>query len=193
MLQPSCLFTDDTLTLRLFCSEVRLYGASTKMPEKEINTDSLDEKQVQLLAEMCILIDESDRKTGADTKKNCHLNSNIEKGWSYDYRQVMISFVGPRGFPGLHKQPWSSSLCFYPPKVCCIVLSVCSYLIMKRSFYYSNDLMPRLLSQVCLQCCNGETWNVHWIAKHNLLCMFKWKFFLSDRIGIVHLCCDVTS
>ncbi|XP_074049321.1 isopentenyl-diphosphate Delta-isomerase 1 [Macrotis lagotis] len=47
------------------------------MPE---NTDHLDEQQVQLLAEMCILIDEDDNKIGADTKKNCHLNENIDKG-----------------------------------------------------------------------------------------------------------------
>ena len=46
----------------------------------EINTSHLDEKQVQLLAEMCILIDENDNKIGADTKKNCHLNENIDKG-----------------------------------------------------------------------------------------------------------------
>lgn len=42
--------------------------------------DDLDEKQVQLLVEMCILIDENDKKIGADSKKNCHLNSNIDKG-----------------------------------------------------------------------------------------------------------------
>ncbi|XP_048367516.1 isopentenyl-diphosphate Delta-isomerase 1 [Sphaerodactylus townsendi] len=46
----------------------------------EINTDDLDEQQVQLLAEMCIVIDEDDNRIGADTKKNCHLNENIEKG-----------------------------------------------------------------------------------------------------------------
>ncbi|XP_078519424.1 isopentenyl-diphosphate Delta-isomerase 1 isoform X1 [Lissotriton helveticus] len=46
----------------------------------EINTDKLDEQQVQLLAEMCILIDENDKKIGADTKKNCHLNANINNG-----------------------------------------------------------------------------------------------------------------
>ena len=46
----------------------------------EVNTDDLDEKQVQLLAEMCILIDKDDCKTGAESKKNCHLNSNIDKG-----------------------------------------------------------------------------------------------------------------
>ncbi|KAE8595757.1 hypothetical protein XENTR_v10015870 [Xenopus tropicalis] len=51
---------------------------SRKMPE--INTDSLDQQQVMLLAEMCILINEDDQKIGADTKKNCHLNSNIDKG-----------------------------------------------------------------------------------------------------------------
>ncbi|KAM8967498.1 isopentenyl-diphosphate Delta-isomerase 1-like [Pelodytes ibericus] len=46
----------------------------------EINTDSLDKQQVQLLQEMCILINENDLMIGADTKKNCHLNENINKG-----------------------------------------------------------------------------------------------------------------
>lgn len=46
----------------------------------ELDTAGLDEQQVRLLAEMCILIDENDRKIGADTKRNCHLNENIEKG-----------------------------------------------------------------------------------------------------------------
>ncbi|KAJ8278040.1 hypothetical protein GJAV_G00083130 [Gymnothorax javanicus] len=55
-------------------------GLKTSVRMPEIRTDDLDEKQVQLLAEMCILIDENDRKTGADSKKNCHLNSNIDKG-----------------------------------------------------------------------------------------------------------------
>ncbi|XP_075899275.1 isopentenyl-diphosphate Delta-isomerase 1 [Nelusetta ayraudi] len=59
-----------------------------KMPE--ITTDHLDEKQVQLLAEMCILIDEDDRKIGADTKKNCHLNSNIDKGLLHRAFSVFI-------------------------------------------------------------------------------------------------------
>ncbi|XP_072534794.1 isopentenyl-diphosphate Delta-isomerase 1 [Salminus brasiliensis] len=56
----------------------RSHSFSAKMPE--IDTGKLDQKQVQLLSEMCILIDEDDRRTGADTKKNCHLNSNIDKG-----------------------------------------------------------------------------------------------------------------
>ncbi|XP_076827188.1 isopentenyl-diphosphate Delta-isomerase 1 [Brachyhypopomus gauderio] len=53
-------------------------GASVSMPE--VNMQNLDQKQVQLLAEMCILVDEDDKKIGADTKKNCHLNSNINNG-----------------------------------------------------------------------------------------------------------------
>lgn len=59
-------------------SEARHLQSVIRMPE--ITTDHLDEKQVKLLAEMCILIDEDDHKIGADTKKNCHLNSNIDKG-----------------------------------------------------------------------------------------------------------------
>ncbi|KTF71689.1 hypothetical protein cypCar_00049038 [Cyprinus carpio] len=59
-------------------SGLRRLGSSVRMPE--INTDHLDEKQVQLLAEMCIVIDDDDRRIGADSKKNCHLNSNIDKG-----------------------------------------------------------------------------------------------------------------
>ncbi|XP_031471847.1 isopentenyl-diphosphate Delta-isomerase 1 isoform X2 [Phasianus colchicus] len=52
--------------------------AAVTMPE--VSTEHLDEQQVQLLAEMCILIDENDRRIGADTKKNCHLNENIDRG-----------------------------------------------------------------------------------------------------------------
>ncbi|XP_074841129.1 isopentenyl-diphosphate Delta-isomerase 1 isoform X2 [Carettochelys insculpta] len=52
--------------------------STSAMPE--VNTDNLDEQQVKLLAEMCILVDENDKKISADTKKNCHLNENIDKG-----------------------------------------------------------------------------------------------------------------
>lgn len=58
----------------------RSFGSKSGLRMPEINTEDLDEKQVSLLAEMCIVIDENDQKTGADTKKNCHLNSNISKG-----------------------------------------------------------------------------------------------------------------
>ncbi|KAJ8010396.1 hypothetical protein DPEC_G00074640 [Dallia pectoralis] len=73
------LFHPTSVSLRNISSEVRkLQESAVRMPE--INTDDLDDKQVQLLAEMCILIDENDQKTGAESKKNCHLNCNIDKG-----------------------------------------------------------------------------------------------------------------
>ncbi|XP_011385860.1 uncharacterized protein LOC105311588 [Pteropus vampyrus] len=45
-----------------------------------VNINHLDKQQFRLLTEMCILIDENDNKIGVDTKKNCHLNANIDKG-----------------------------------------------------------------------------------------------------------------
>lgn len=44
------------------------------------NLSSLDEIQVQLLAEECILVNEADEVVGSDTKKNCHLNEHIKNG-----------------------------------------------------------------------------------------------------------------
>ena len=45
-----------------------------------VDLSSLDETQVKLLAEECILVDENDKVIGSDTKKNCHLNENIKAG-----------------------------------------------------------------------------------------------------------------
>lgn len=56
---------------------------SATMPE--VNTERLDKQQLQRLAEMCIVVDENDNKIGADTKKNCHLNANIDKGTVLKY------------------------------------------------------------------------------------------------------------
>lgn len=40
----------------------------------------LDELQIKRLEEMCIVIDKQDQIIGAETKRNCHLMENIEKG-----------------------------------------------------------------------------------------------------------------
>ena len=45
-----------------------------------VDISILDDTQVKLLAEECILVDESDRVVGSDTKKNCHLNEHIKEG-----------------------------------------------------------------------------------------------------------------
>ncbi|CAI5673863.1 isopentenyl-diphosphate Delta-isomerase 1 isoform X1 [Oreochromis niloticus] len=84
--RPACAAV--TTCGRAISSEVRHLQSAARMPE--VTTDHLDEKQVQLLSEMCILIDENDRKIGADTKKNCHLNSNIDKGLLHRAFSVFI-------------------------------------------------------------------------------------------------------
>ena len=43
-------------------------------------TSGLDETQVQLLKEECILIDNDDKNIGSASKKECHLMANIKKG-----------------------------------------------------------------------------------------------------------------
>jgi len=39
-----------------------------------------DPVQIQMMEEECILVDRDDRVIGHDSKKNCHLNTNIRKG-----------------------------------------------------------------------------------------------------------------
>ncbi|ERE80558.1 isopentenyl-diphosphate Delta-isomerase 2-like protein, partial [Cricetulus griseus] len=45
----------------------------------DITVDWVDEHQLQRLDQMLILVDENDKVIGADTKRNCHRNENIEK------------------------------------------------------------------------------------------------------------------
>ena len=40
----------------------------------------LDPTQASLLEEACILVDEGDQVVGCETKRNCHLNTNIRQG-----------------------------------------------------------------------------------------------------------------
>ncbi|CAG8480662.1 7963_t:CDS:2 [Ambispora leptoticha] len=45
-----------------------------------VDFEQYDKEQVRLMEEMCILVDENDKKIGAGTKKMCHLMENINKG-----------------------------------------------------------------------------------------------------------------
>ncbi|RHZ59357.1 hypothetical protein Glove_364g11 [Diversispora epigaea] len=45
-----------------------------------IDITAYDPEQVRLMEEMCILVNKNDQRIGADTKKNCHLMENINKG-----------------------------------------------------------------------------------------------------------------
>lgn len=134
------------------CSEVRPPQSAVRMPE--VTTDHLDEKQVQLLSEMCILIDEDDRKIGADTKKNCHLNSNIDKGISTFLKCTnycatkLVFFFFFWGGEGLLFQVWLYSKFLMFHQVYYTELSVSSYLTVKKSCSYNRGLMPKSLFQV---------------------------------------------
>ncbi|XP_003748556.1 isopentenyl-diphosphate Delta-isomerase 1 [Galendromus occidentalis] len=52
--------------------------------------DDLDPFQVQLLKEECILVDENDKAVGSGSKKDCHLMSNINKGWLHRAFSVFL-------------------------------------------------------------------------------------------------------
>lgn len=56
----------------------------------ELNFNHLDEKQVNLLNEECILVDENDNVIGSESKKVCHLMENINKGLLHRAFSVMI-------------------------------------------------------------------------------------------------------
>ena len=53
-------------------------GMGTKSADELLA--GLDETQVDLLKEECILIDRDDKRIGSASKKDCHLLSNIDKG-----------------------------------------------------------------------------------------------------------------
>ncbi|KAL6098090.1 idi1 [Pungitius sinensis] len=86
-LRLRCTYEPITSGSRAISSKAGALWSADRMPEV---TDHLDEKQVRLLSEMCIVIDENDSKIGADTKKNCHLNSNIDKGLLHRAFSVFI-------------------------------------------------------------------------------------------------------
>lgn len=46
----------------------------------DVTVDWIDKHQLERLDEMLIVVDENDKVIGADTKRNCHQNKNIEKG-----------------------------------------------------------------------------------------------------------------
>ncbi|KAI8343888.1 isopentenyl pyrophosphate isomerase [Chlamydoabsidia padenii] len=66
------------------------------------NLQEYDEEQVRLMEEMCIVIDENDKRIGADSKKTCHLMENINKGLLH--RAFSITF------PDM----WTNTCCSHP-------------------------------------------------------------------------------
>lgn len=56
----------------------------------KIDVENFDRKQLELLTERCILVDENDKVIGSDSKKSCHLMENINKGLLHRAFSVMI-------------------------------------------------------------------------------------------------------
>ncbi|XP_006887733.1 PREDICTED: isopentenyl-diphosphate delta-isomerase 2-like [Elephantulus edwardii] len=56
----------------------------------EVIPEWIDGHQKHRLNEMLIVVDENDNVIGADTKRNCHLNENIEKGLLHRSFSVML-------------------------------------------------------------------------------------------------------
>ncbi|XP_072027232.1 isopentenyl-diphosphate Delta-isomerase 1-like [Amphiura filiformis] len=82
---------------------------------------NLDEAQVKLLAEQCILVDDNDKPIGAASKKDCHLNKNIEQGMLHRAFSVFLFnsknelLIQQRSdakitFPGF----WANTCCSHP-------------------------------------------------------------------------------
>ncbi|KAJ3135119.1 isopentenyl-diphosphate delta-isomerase idi1 [Geranomyces variabilis] len=55
-----------------------------------VDWEAYDPEQVRLMAEQCIVIDTNDKPIGADSKKNCHLMTNISNGLLHRAFSVFI-------------------------------------------------------------------------------------------------------
>eukprot|EP01135_Chromosphaera_perkinsii_P008908 Nk52_evm18s1524 gene=Nk52_evmTU18s1524 len=56
-----------------------------------------DAIQIELMKEMCILLDENDNPIGGDTKKNCHLMKNITAGDKLLHRAFSVFLFNTKG------------------------------------------------------------------------------------------------
>ncbi|XP_077978658.1 isopentenyl-diphosphate Delta-isomerase 1-like [Glandiceps talaboti] len=81
----------------------------------------LDDTQVELMKEECILIDENDKVIGSDSKKNCHLMENIDKGLLH--RAFSVFLFNPNGELLLQQRAdekitfpayWTNTCCSHP-------------------------------------------------------------------------------
>jgi isopentenyl-diphosphate delta-isomerase len=66
--------------------------ASTALADSIVDDKiaNMDKKQVELLNEMCIVVDENDKIIGSKSKKECHLMDNINNGLLHRAFSVML-------------------------------------------------------------------------------------------------------
>ncbi|KAI9592395.1 isopentenyl pyrophosphate isomerase [Syncephalis fuscata] len=88
---------------------------------QEVNLSEYDAEQARLMEECCIVIDEQDQRIGAESKKTCHLMTNIDQGLLH--RAFSVFLFDDQGrlllqqradekitFPGF----WTNTCCSHP-------------------------------------------------------------------------------
>ena len=79
-----CTHTDLDTGIQVYhCMNIFCFHTYACLPFRMASsnvTDGLDQTQVKLLEEECILIDNDDKNIGTASKKVCHLLENINKG-----------------------------------------------------------------------------------------------------------------
>lgn len=63
---------------------------NTSSLSSEVKLDKYDQSQIDLLNEKCILVDENDQVIGSESKKACHLMTNIDNGLLHRAFSVLI-------------------------------------------------------------------------------------------------------
>ena len=115
-----------TINPRISCLSIRslVYQSFLQGRVRGIVTDSkgdlsgVDPTQLKLLSEKCILVSAKDEVLGAETKKNCHLNVNIDSGLLHRAFSVLLFDTSGR----LLLQQRAKSKIFFPEyytNTCC--------------------------------------------------------------------------
>ncbi|KAK3830422.1 MAG: isopentenyl-diphosphate delta-isomerase [Linnemannia elongata] len=89
----------------------------------DVDLSNYDDEQVKLMEEMCIVIDENDKRIGADSKKTCHLMTNI-MGHNLLHRAFSVFLFSRDGKKLLLQQratekitfpdAWTNTCCSHP-------------------------------------------------------------------------------
>ncbi|RKP23055.1 isopentenyl pyrophosphate isomerase, partial [Syncephalis pseudoplumigaleata] len=96
-------------------------STATARPEAEVNLANYDAEQARLMEERCIVIDEHDRRIGAESKKTCHLMTNIDGGLLH--RAFSVFLFDPQGRLLLQQRAdekitfpayWTNTCCSHP-------------------------------------------------------------------------------
>lgn len=74
---------------------LQMFNSDSKSPLRmsldEQLFKGLDQTQVELMKEECILVDENDKNIGSASKKVCHLLENINKG-KFGWLSLVLRF-----------------------------------------------------------------------------------------------------